>query len=383
MDIARTLIALALAVCLGGCAIDDSGPVRSVFRPANGKSTTGDVVFVTDRAADPTTPGGFGPRWGNSASCGVAKIVLPPARLAGEDEKWGYVSGTSGAPCQSAQGSLHGAVTLIQMTAKAKHCDSVLLFVHGFHTGFDGAVLRAGQLVQDAQTDCAAAAFSWSSGVRLDRYAADIEHSAYAEPLLEELLRSLAESGLRVQIVAHSMGARMTLAALSAIAKGRGTVRQGFVSELVLAAPDIGSDEGNDDFAHLLRDAAPYAGRITVYASRNDSVLRVSQSAHGGVARAGNRPDDTHLPDTATHTIDVIDASEPPADLLDHSYFSMSYEAIMDMALALRGATLQDRLNGTDGWKPTLARADGLALATSRAPRLITRVMIRLVPLLP
>lgn len=377
MDMVRTSTGLALAAFLGGCALDDSGPVRSVFRPADARATAAKVIFVTDRAADPAAPGGFGKAWAGAASCGSADIVLPPARLAGEEEKWGYIARTEATPCAGPDGHLAGAMAQIIAAAKAKSCDTVLLFVHGFHTGFDGAVLKAGQIAHDAQTGCVAAAFSWSSSVRLDRYIADIEHSAYAEPLLEEFLRALADSGLKVQMVAHSVGARMSLAALSAIARGRGKVRPGFVSELVLAAPDIGTEKGDDDFAHLLRDAAPYAGRITLYASDNDAVLKVSQGAHGGVERAGNRPD------YASHVVDVIDASRPPADLLDHSYFAMSYEAIYDMTLALRGVSLQDRLNGIGAWKPTLVQGETTALATTRAPRLITRILIRLVPLIP
>jgi esterase/lipase superfamily enzyme len=373
---------LALAAALCGCTLDDSGPVRSVFRPADGRPSFQRVVYLTDRAADAAAPGGFGHAWADAPSCGIAETVLPAARLPGEEDKWGYVAKTLPAPCADAR----GAVRLVEAEAKARGCASVLVFVHGFHTGFDGAVLRAAQIAGDAQAGCVASAFSWSSEVKLDRYAADLEHSAYAGPLLAEFLRALSESGLHVAVLGHSMGGRMTMAALSAVAKGREKVRPGFIDELVLAAADIGVEKGNDDFALLLRDAVPYVRRTTVYASDGDAVIRLSQGAHGGVPRLGGDPsaDLRYRASDDTHIVDVIDASPVPADLLGHSYFAMSYEAIYDMTLTLRGFSLAERMAGIGDFPPTLVAAGGApSLATRRAPRFISRALIRLVPLLP
>jgi esterase/lipase superfamily enzyme len=381
------LAVLALAMLAGGCTLDDSGPVRSVFRPENGKSAYLRVVYLTDRAPDATAAGGFGHQWADAPSCGAADAVLPPARISGEADNWGYITKTTPAACAGPGGSVGGAVALIAAEAKAKHCNSVFLFVHGFHTGFDGAVLRAAQIAHDAQAGCAIAAFTWSSAVELDRYAADLEHSAYAEPLLGEFLRELSESGLRVTVLGHSMGGRMTLATLSAIARGREKVRPGFIDELVLAAADVGIEKGDDDFANLMRDAAPFAKRTTIYASGGDAVLEISKGAHGGVTRLGREPlaDLAYQANDATHIVDVIDATPVPADLLDHSYFAMSYEALYDMTLTLRGVPLADRLKPNGAWPPTLVTGEngGNTLATKRSPRLISRILIKLVPLLP
>ncbi len=371
---------VTLTVLLGGCSLDDSGPVRSVFRPADGQPFLSAVVYLTDRLPDPSAAGGFGNKWADAPSCGIADTVLPPA---GEKTNWGYLAKTHPTACRSENGSLGGAVKLIEAQAKTKGCRSVLVYVHGFHTGFDGAVLRTAQIAHDAQTACAAAAFAWTSEVKLNRYAVDLERSTYAQPLFEEFLRELSESGLRVTVLGHSMGARVTLATLSAIGKSRERARPGFIDELVLAAPDIGAGRDDDDFVKLLRAAAPYVRRTTVYASSNDSVLALSRSAHGGVSRAGENPAADYASDAA-HEIDLIDASQPPADALDHSYYAMSYEALYDMALTLRSVTLADRLKSNGVWPPTLVKNDSRhALATARCPRLITRIMIRLAPLLP
>jgi esterase/lipase superfamily enzyme len=388
---------LALAGVLAACAIDDSGPVRSVWRPANGKSAYLNVVYLTDRQPDPKAAGGFGQHWADEASCGVAETVIPAAVLPGEEPQYGYIAKTWPRACATDKGALAGAVAAIEAQAKARNCNSVFLFVHGFHTGFDGGVLRAAQISHDAQTGCAVASFGWSSEVELGRYAADVEHSQYSEPLLAEFLRELAESGLQVKVLAHSMGNRLVLATLSGFARGRQAVKPGFIDELVLAAADIGIEKGNDDFAHLLHDATPYVKRTTIYASSGDAVLAISKSAHGGVPRLGREPeaDLVYRADDKTHVVDVIDASEVPADLLDHSYFAMSYEAVADMSLALAGVPTADRLTAQGGWKPTLVcgnvengpcgKDSGYALAVGkdRHPRLISRILVKLVPLIP
>ena len=384
---------LGLGVLLGACSIDDSGPVRSVWRPADGKPTYTNVVYVTDREPDDKAAAGYGVHWADAASCGTALAIVPPALVAGEKFEWGYVDRTTPQACAAKSGALGNAVALIQAQAKARNCNSVFLFVHGFHTGFDGAVLRAAQIAHDAQTGCAIATYSWSSEVELGRYANDIEHSQYTEPLFAEFLRELAESGLQVKIVTHSMGGRLVLSTLSGLARGREAVKPGFIDELVLVATDVGIEQGNDDFAHLLHDATPYVRRTTIYASGGDAVLAISKGAHGGVARLGREPeaDLRYRADDKTHIVDVIDASGPPADILDHSYYAMSYEAVADMSLALAGVSTADRLTAKNGWKPTLACAEAcgndpryaLAPVEGRHPRLISRILVKVVPLIP
>lgn len=385
----RTVVP-ALAILLAGCAIDDSGPVRSVWRPADAKPTYLNVVYVTDREPDSAAAGGYGPHWADKASCGTAEAVVPAALLPGEDPKWGYVAATRPAACANGQRSLGTAAELIKKQAADRHCHTVFLFIHGFHTGFDGAVLRAAQVSHDTQTNCAVATFSWTSEARLDRYTADIEHSAYAEPFLAELLRELAESHLHVTILAHSSGARLLLATLSGFAHSRYPVRDSFIDELVLAAPDIGAEKGDSDFTHLLVDTTPYAKRTTIYSSKLDGVLLASQYAHGGIPRAGTMTDLSFRGDNITHVVDVIDSSQPPADLLDHSYFAMSYETIADMTMVLDGVPTADRLKSYDGWAPTLVCKDKdvpcttpLAVATDRHPRLVTRLAVTVMPLIP
>ena len=377
---------LLLAATLSGCAIDDSGPVRSVWRPLDAKATTSHVVYVTDREPDAAAAAGYSTRWAGKPTCGVAQTVVPAALLPNEEPKYGYVAKTNPAACASGNMRLGGAIALIAAQAEARHCRSVFLFVHGFHTGFDGAALRAAQVAHDAKTGCAVAVFSWSAEINTDHYVSDIEHSDYAQPLLAEFLRELSESGLRVTILAHSLGTRLTLMTLSGLGQDRTPPLPGFVDELVLAAGDIGVDPKNNDFDKLMAGAAPFAKRTTIYVSSYDSVLEISRREHGGVPRLGFSPNLTFTADDKSHVVDIIDASLAPADRLDHSYYAMSRETIADMALVLRGVPLEARLKPADGAATLVcgtACTPNYRLKTDGTPRFITRLILNVLPIIP
>jgi len=391
---------LGLTLLLCGCVGDQAAYVHSVWRPADATPTVRDVWFVTDRERD-VLWGGYGKHWSDSASCGVRRATIPRANLANEPIANGTIARVEGKPdfaCANSDGAMGAIAHAISDAAAAKNCRSVLLYVHGFNTLFDGAALRAGQLGEDTRYSCVAAVFSWSSEGEVGRYAADIEHSAYAVPLLEAFLRALAKDGLRVDVVAHSIGSRMALSALSAHAHDNpppGTL----VDQLILAAPDVGADPVNNDFVHLLKDAIPFVRRVTVYASTADAVLAVSAIAHGDVPRAGRRPvsdSKVETPDASDHIVDVVNASEAPAELLGHSYFGLSYEAVSDIALTLKDVPVRARLEPNGTWPATLfcQTRDGgpcdatrpryvLAIADARKPDWVTRLVRKLVPVLP
>ncbi len=387
----RLLAALAVALGLSGCIGDQAAFVHSVWRPADARPVTATVYYVTDRAPDKDWPGGFGKHWSDGAWCGTTVATIPPANLPGEPVPTGSIGAGAPLACGAA---MEGIADAIAAAARQKNCRSVLLYIHGFNTLFDGAMLRAGQLALDTQSGCVVAAFSWSSEGEVGRYVADIEHSAYAVPVLEAFLNALAAAHLRVDIVGHSMGNRVALQALASLAH-RAEPPRAFVGELILAAADIGADPQNDDFAHLLQDALPFARRVTIYASGGDAVLAVSAVAHGDVPRAGRRPlsdADLEAHGADRPVIDVVDATEAPAELLGHSYFGLSYEAVSDIALTLRGVPIRERLAppatlacrtpdgpACDPQKPHYV----LNVARDRRPDWLVRLTRRLVPLIP
>jgi esterase/lipase superfamily enzyme len=387
----QDLIAIFAALLLSGCVGDKAENVHSAWPSPDGRDRERSVFYVTDRApggpdGQPGGPwGGYTKAWTGRLSCGSAVAVIPP--LGRKDEPSGHIKDGTLAPMACGTGTAELAAA-IAAQARKTGCSDVLVYVHGFNTLFDGALLRAGQLALDTSWACPVAMFSWASEGDVGRYIADIEHSGYAAPELEAFLRALDRQGLRADILGHSIGARLTLSALASSASHDEKPSAGFVRVLILAAADVGADSDNNDFVHLMDAAAPFVHHTTVYASRGDAVLAVSAIAHGDVPRAGHRPHGDLVLESGGK-VDVIDCTDAPAELLGHSYFGMSYEALSDIALVLREVPTAARLIDDDGRPATLSRRrnpalhDVLKVAPGRRPDFWVRFIRTLAPLVP
>ncbi|MBS0273967.1 MAG: alpha/beta hydrolase [Proteobacteria bacterium] len=358
------MAAFALGVLLCGCSsYDNPYYVHSVWRPADASDSRADVYFLTDRKPNPNwLPDKFD-RVRGDASCGVIQAALPPARRPGGEARFAHETGRAAIACGK---DLDAFTARIAAAAHARQCNSVLIYVHGFNTGFETAILRAAQLGNDTQWACAIAAFSWNSAGRRDSrsYDADRAAAAAAEPLFAEFLRALHAKGVRANIIAHSMGTRLVL---DAMVHDRGAD----ADEVIFAAPDIGANT----FSKLVDSAWLHFRRLTIYVSSDDVALAVSPRLNHGAARLGRVPGDVR----GIHSIDVIDASDAPADILGHGYYGLSYEMLADMRLALAGLTAEQRLAPYQSQPPTLERADDgtykLAVRWQRAPDIFTRFL--------
>jgi esterase/lipase superfamily enzyme len=325
------------------------------------------VFYLTDRRYDPNFPGGFTYERDGAAACGTVAADVPPARLPGGAAVFASEISLTPQSCGAGERELAAAIA---RDARQKNCTSVLVWVHGFDTGFKSAVLRAAQLGLDTEWHCPVIAFGWTSSGNRALYDADLEHARDAEPMFGEFLRALSGAGLKADIVAHSMGTRLVLEAL---AKHRAPANQ-----VIFAAPDIGIGQSDDEFATLARAATPDFHRLTIYASRDDAVLAISKRLNGGVPRLGRHPLEAWR--DAIPNVDVIDASDVAGDYTGHNYYGLSYEIIADMALALDGVPAEARLKPRAGAGPTLMPgADGLPyrlnVADNRTPDAMTRFL--------
>jgi esterase/lipase superfamily enzyme len=360
----KVLAAVAFAALLCGCSsYNNPYYVHSVWRPAPAADSHADVYFLTDRKPNPDwLPDKFD-RVRGANSCGVMQVAIPAARLPGGDARFAQEAGRAAIACGA---ELDGIAAQVAEAAHARRCNSVLIYVHGFNTGFETAILRAAQLGNDTQWACAVAAFSWNSAGRRDSrsYDADRAAATAAEPLFAAFLRALDGKGLRANIIAHSMGTRLVLGAM---VHSHGAD----ADEVIFAAPDIGTDA----FSTLIDSAWPHFRRLTIYVSNDDVALAVSPRLNHGAARLGRAPGEVR----GVHSIDVIDATDAPADILGHGYYGLSYEMLADMRLALTGQTAEQRLAPYRSQPPTLERAgDGtykLAVTWQRAPNIFTRFL--------
>jgi esterase/lipase superfamily enzyme len=360
--------AVALAALLSACATyNDPYYVHSVYRAADAADANLTVFYLTDRHYDAAFPGGFTYTREGSPSCGTVRADVPPARLPGGAAIFATETALVPQSCGNAERAL---ATAIANDAQKKNCHSVLVWVHGFDTGFKSAVLRAAQLGLDTEWHCPVVAFSWTSSGDRTQYDADLERARAAEPLFAQFLHALNDTGLKIDIVSHSMGTKLVLETLAK--------NPAHVDQVVFAAPDIGIAQDNDEFAALARAAATDFRRLTIYASREDAVLAISKRFNSGVPRLGREPLAAYR--DALPNIDVIDASEVAGDYTGHNYYGLSYEIIADMALALDDVPTQARLQPRTGAEPTLLPGDNglpyrLNVADDRTPDFATRAL--------
>jgi esterase/lipase superfamily enzyme len=355
MDQVAVIARKALLVCallsLSACTLSDAlqhNSIYSVWTPRTQVSRT--VVFVTDREPDSRpefAPLGYGLHWDAQMHCGRVTLTAKKS-----DPNFLPEGPPTTLDCDSDMGGFAHAL----LDAGPTGCKRALLYVHGYNQIFRSDILRAGQIAADTQWPCAVGAFSWSSEGKFDRYVADIERSGYSVPELSSLLRATSSAGATIDVIAHSMGTRVVLSALSGLQRSCIQTNSRFIGELILAAPDVNSEKYNDDFGHLLARALPCVHRITIYASAGDMVLIGSESIHGGVPRAGRNPeaDLAYVNPGPDHIVDVVDATLAPGDAIGHGYFVQSYEMLTDMMWVLAGEPAASRAKKTARHEATL-----------------------------
>jgi esterase/lipase superfamily enzyme len=381
--IAQACIGLLAALLPAGCTYSDSlrvNEIRSVWGPATHALAPVPVFYATDR--EPDGRGGFSLHWGGVPRCGKADVAVTNALSPPTPDPTLAPIACNG---EAAMAAFAGQIAA---AAKARGCDRVLLIVHGYNVSFRSALLHGAQNARDTEWRCATLLLNWSSEARFNRYAADIERSSYAIPLLVDLLRELKAAGLQTDILSHSLGARIALIAVDSLCPDRQTA----VGQFILAAADISVGQDNDDFARLLERAKPCTRRFTVYASRNDLALILSENVHGGIPRAGRVP--AHDMRYEGPQVDVVDASDAPGDSAGHAYFIFSWEMAKDIMWVLAGAGMAERV-APDGphtlrcedWNGSLCAAGGrrysLRVAKDRRPGLTTDLLRDILPITP
>jgi esterase/lipase superfamily enzyme len=370
------MLAMA-AVLLAGCTMSAAlrhDEIRSVWGP--GRTLPAPTVFfATDRQREGD---GFALSWGGVAHCGRAVVRISNALTApAPDPALTHIA------CEGPD-DMAAFAAQVARAAKAQGCTRVLVVVHGFNLTFRNSLLHGAQIAMDTQWRCATLLLNWASEGMFNRYAADIERSGFAVPLLIELLRNLSAQGLTPDLLGHSMGARIALGAVAALCPSP----RKLAGELILIAPDVSAGAGNDDFGRLLARDMACANRATVYASDYDLALMASESFHGGVPRAGQQPLANLQYQAAIPRVEAVDATFGPGDPSGHAYFVFAHEALNDIMWLLNGDTLAQRtargtltcVGSTDA-----ACAGGrymLKVETSRQPGLWRQMLRKVWPLL-
>lgn len=162
--------------------------------------------------------------------------------------------------------------------------NQALVFVHGYNTDFYGALRRATQLSFDLQFDGVLMPFVWPSQGTITGYLTDRQNSKNSVAALVDFLDMLRDEapGLKVHLLAHSMGNRVLLDALCVIAKRKGDKRHNF-GQVIAAHADVSPEE----FASFSDCFKERVAGTTLYVNENDVALRARCAALFR-CRAGN-----------------------------------------------------------------------------------------------
>jgi esterase/lipase superfamily enzyme len=207
----------------------------------------------------------------------------------------------------------------------------VMLFVHGYNTGFDDAVYRLTQIAHDAGYPGTPMLFSWASGASTTSYVYDKESASAARDQLEVTLRMLEQSGARrIDIVAHSMGTWVTMETLRQMAITGNRDLGGKLGDVVLASPDIDVDVFKSQMRRYGKPDKPFI----LLLSDDDRALRLSGLIAGSRPRVG---DYKNAADLAEYGVTVVDLSKAKGgDSFNHTKFADNPALVKELGQRLR-----------------------------------------------
>lgn len=203
--------------------------------------------------------------------------------------------------------------------------DDMLVFIHGFNTTFEEAILKTAQISFDLGYKGVPISYSWPSKGSIFSYGDDEKSIIESCESIITFLKDLRENtdAKRINIIAHSMGNRGLMTALARLQDEE--YFDNFVyNQVILAAPDIDAQVFVEELASKMKGCA---NRMTLYASSKDKALQVSRSKNASIIRLGESGDLI----TCSEALDTIDASNTDPTFLGHGYFASTAPLINDI----------------------------------------------------
>jgi esterase/lipase superfamily enzyme len=220
---------------------------------------------------------------------------------------------------------------------------NVLVYIHGFNTGFDDAARRAAQLGFDLKVPGITVLYSWPSRGSVSAYVSDLSAIEASEAQIADFLiavSALADRG-KVHIIAHSMGNRGLLRALHR-ATAQAAMRSGTrFGQIFLSAPDISVAA----FRQLATVYPQVAERTTLYVADQDRALAALEWITEGGGRVGGAPPVLVMPG-----IDTVRVRGASLFRLGHSYFAEEPDVLRDIRSQLYWREPPERRRARNGW---------------------------------
>lgn len=228
---------------------------------------------------------------------------------------------------------------------------NLVLYFHGYNIDFEKSCRRSALFQRALGLNERLLLFSWPADGNMLKYTWDEADLVWSVPYMASFLDELSAriGSARLDVVAHSLGARGVVQALVRMAYRE--QKDPILNELILIAPDIDADI----FQHELPRLSTVARRITVYVSDNDRALRLSQEVHG-YRRLGQAGDQLRILDG----IEMVDISAlNNRRISGHLYHLFNPEVIEDLIELLdqgkpadqRTLLMRSSRNGLPYWR--------------------------------
>ena len=178
----------------------------------------------------------------------------------------------------------------------------ISVFVPGYNMSAAQSLARTAQLSHDLGIPGITALYSWPSAASVLGYAYDRDSTLYSRDGYESFLRAVAQSRPeRLLLVAHSMGALLTMETLRQIEiSDPGWTRRN-LGGVVLISPDIDLDVFRSQVARIGDLPQPFV----IFVSEKDRVLTLSAQVAGDGARLGTVTDPAVVADLDLTLIDI------------------------------------------------------------------------------
>ncbi len=376
---------------------------RAIFEqvPEDRRKDYVDLLYVTDRAPDPTPEAElpYGQQRSRSLAFGSAQVALLP-QMSWPELKHHSLSGLRDedialevrsvdelgryppAPYPlvgTADGAQRDPIVLerhhsaedklraeVRRRLQSAPTGEVVLYVHGFNETFATAAYTAAELCHFLGRVHLCTFFTWpasSTGGPLTSYISTTESAQYSVGHLKKTIRTLAQTpGVEgLHLLAHSRGSAVMLnafreLALEAIAAGENPADAFKLENLVLMSPDIDMQVASQQLEIFASDPGLTThwdepdlptfvhGRLTVYASPGDKALRLSEILFRSEHRLGQlKPEDVPplIQDylAKAGNVDLIVYEGKRTDRYGHSYFESNPRVSADLIELIRNGT--------------------------------------------
>jgi len=189
-----------------------------------------------------------------------------------------------------------------RLAADPRTDGTVGLFVHGYNTTFAEGLYRHAQLLNDYDTHGVPVHFAWPSTASAQGYGTDRESALFSRDALQQTLAAIARSrASKINVIAHSMGAFLTMDALRTMALVGYDEFFAKVNAILLLSPDIEIDV----FRKQARPVLERGAEIFVVVSTRDRALLISAVLRGERSRLGSIGSKAEIGDVDVTVIDL------------------------------------------------------------------------------